>query len=497
MVRTVYDPCCGSGGMLTIAKDHIAGHARQRHVHRRSTPTPTSISSARRSTRRPSPSASPTCIMKSRRRPRRREHPLWQHALRRPPRRAALRLPDRQSALRQGLEAGRRRRCKAEHERGAPGRFGAGPAAHQRRPAALPAAHARPHAGSRRQGGSRVAIIMNGSPLFTGDAGSGESEIRRWILENDWLEAIVALPEQLFYNTGIATYVWVLTNRKAPERAGQGAADRRHRRSGCRCARAWATSGARFPRERADEILALLRRLRGRGACQDLPDDPLRLPQDHRRAPAAPQLPGLARSASPGWRRRRAFQNLARSRKKNKPRPKRLEEAAGRAQQDSIRDAAGRAAGYALYQTAQAFVQAARQAGRRQAGLQAQRAAQEGDPQRSRRAGRDGRDLPRQEGQPRARHQPARHGERAAGRGHRGLLRARGAAPRARRLDRRRASATTRTARWATSATRSTSTATSTSTRRPARWRRSRRTFEAIETEIMRHAGGGDGKQSR
>jgi type I restriction enzyme M protein len=70
------------------------------------------------------------------------------------------------------------------------------------------------------EGGSRVAIIMNGSPLFTGDAGSGESEIRRWILENDWLEALIALPEQLFYNTGIATYVWVLTNRKASDRKG-------------------------------------------------------------------------------------------------------------------------------------------------------------------------------------------------------------------------------------------------------------------------------------
>jgi type I restriction enzyme M protein len=68
------------------------------------------------------------------------------------------------------------------------------------------------------EGGSRVAIIMNGSPLFTGDAGSGESEIRRWILENDWLEALIAMPEQLFYNTGISTYVWVLTNRKAPAR---------------------------------------------------------------------------------------------------------------------------------------------------------------------------------------------------------------------------------------------------------------------------------------
>ena len=108
----------------------------------------------------------------------------------------------------------------AEHDRGAAGRFGPG----------LPRisdgqllfllhmlAHAKDPAG----GGSRIAIIMNGSPLFTGDAGSGESEIRRWILENDWLEALIALPEQLFYNTGIATYVWVLTNRKRPERRGR------------------------------------------------------------------------------------------------------------------------------------------------------------------------------------------------------------------------------------------------------------------------------------
>ncbi len=70
-------------------------------------------------------------------------------------------------------------------------------------------------------GGGRVAIVMNGSPLFTGDAGSGESEIRRWIVENDWLEAIIALPEQIFYNTGIATYVWVLSNHKPAARRGK------------------------------------------------------------------------------------------------------------------------------------------------------------------------------------------------------------------------------------------------------------------------------------
>jgi type I restriction enzyme M protein len=71
------------------------------------------------------------------------------------------------------------------------------------------------------EGGSRIAIVFNGSPLFTGGAGSGESEIRRWIIENDWLEAVVALPEQLFYNTGISTYFWVVTNRKAPHRRGK------------------------------------------------------------------------------------------------------------------------------------------------------------------------------------------------------------------------------------------------------------------------------------
>lgn len=69
--------------------------------------------------------------------------------------------------------------------------------------------------------GSRLAIVFNGSPLFTGGAGSGESEIRKWVIENDWLEAIVALPEQMFYNTGIGTYIWVVTNRKQPERTGK------------------------------------------------------------------------------------------------------------------------------------------------------------------------------------------------------------------------------------------------------------------------------------
>jgi type I restriction enzyme M protein len=71
------------------------------------------------------------------------------------------------------------------------------------------------------EGGGRVGIVLNGSPLFTGDAGSGESEIRRWILENDLLDAIIALPNDLFYNTGIATYIWLLDNDKRVERKGK------------------------------------------------------------------------------------------------------------------------------------------------------------------------------------------------------------------------------------------------------------------------------------
>jgi len=109
---------------------------------------------------------------------------------------------------------------RTDHARGPAGRFGPG----------LPRIsdgqilfllHMLAHAKDPKEGGSRIAIIMNGSPLFTGDAGSGESEIRRFILEHDLLEALIALPEQLFYNTGIATYVWVVTNRKVPARRGK------------------------------------------------------------------------------------------------------------------------------------------------------------------------------------------------------------------------------------------------------------------------------------
>jgi type I restriction enzyme M protein len=69
--------------------------------------------------------------------------------------------------------------------------------------------------------GSRIGVIFNGSPLFSGDSGSGESDIRKWIIENDWLECVLQLPDQLFFNTGITTYIWILTNKKEKRRKGK------------------------------------------------------------------------------------------------------------------------------------------------------------------------------------------------------------------------------------------------------------------------------------
>jgi type I restriction enzyme M protein len=112
---------------------------------------------------------------------------------------------------------------KEAAELGFGGRFGAGlPAINDGSLMFLQHMISKMHASPDNDGeGSKIAIIFNGSPLFSGDAGSGPSNIRRWIIENDWLDAIVALPDQLFYNTGIFTYVWLVTNRKAAERRGK------------------------------------------------------------------------------------------------------------------------------------------------------------------------------------------------------------------------------------------------------------------------------------
>lgn len=112
---------------------------------------------------------------------------------------------------------------KEAKELGFAGRFGAGlPAINDGSLLFLQHMMSKMHPAPEKGGeGSKIAIVFNGSPLFSGDAGSGPSNIRRWIIENDWLDAIVAMPDQLFYNTGIFTYVWLVTNRKAAERRGK------------------------------------------------------------------------------------------------------------------------------------------------------------------------------------------------------------------------------------------------------------------------------------
>ena len=157
--------------------------------------------------------------------------------------------------------------------------------------------------------GSRIAEVHNGSFLFTGDAGQGESNIRRWIIENDWLEAIVALPLNMFYNTGIAPYVWVLTNRK-PE----------HRRGKVQWidATGWAPPAAQEPGQEGLRArrgghrphLQHLPRLRGEQAEQDLRQRGVRLLEGDGRAPAAhrgrrpePSLQGCRDQEAEGDRR--------------------------------------------------------------------------------------------------------------------------------------------------------------------------------------------------
>jgi type I restriction enzyme M protein len=220
-IRTVYDPCCGSGGMLLITKEHITVGLRKNgdllrpainkdaEIHlfgQEVNPETWAVSKSDLFMKEPRGRDADNIAFGSTLSNDRHASISFDYLIANPP---------------YGKDWKRDEDAvSTEHERGAAGRFGAG----------LPRIsdgqllfllHMLAHAKDRKEGGSRIAIIMNGSPLFTGDAGSGESEIRRHILENDLLEALIALPEQLFYNTGIATYVWVVTNRKAPARKGK------------------------------------------------------------------------------------------------------------------------------------------------------------------------------------------------------------------------------------------------------------------------------------
>jgi type I restriction enzyme M protein len=221
IVATIFDPCCGSGGMLTISKDHILSGRRKNDTLIRNPINPEA--DIHLFGQEVNPETFAVCksdlFMKSTD-GRDAENIAYGSTLSND-RHAGrdfdylITNPPYGKDWKRDEEA-----VVTEHERGLAGRFGPG----------LPRIsdgqllfllHMLAHMKEKKDGGSRVAIIMNGSPLFTGDAGSGESEIRRFILENDWLETLVALPEQLFYNTGIATYIWVLTNRKEPKRRGK------------------------------------------------------------------------------------------------------------------------------------------------------------------------------------------------------------------------------------------------------------------------------------
>ena len=221
VVRTVYDPCCGSGGMLTIAKERInVGHLESGNllagpvspdaeIHlfgQEVNPETWAMSKSDLFMKDPTGRDADSIVFGTTLSNDRHAARSFDYLIANPPYGKDWKRDE--SAVR------------AEHSRGAAGRFGPG----------LPRIsdgqllfllHMLTRAKNPEEGGSRIAIIMNGSPLFTGDAASGESEIRRYIFENDLLEALIALPEQLFYNTGIATYVWLLTNRKTPERKGK------------------------------------------------------------------------------------------------------------------------------------------------------------------------------------------------------------------------------------------------------------------------------------
>ncbi len=328
IVLTVYDPCCGSGGMLTIAKDHILGTPPRHGVNPKAdvhlfgqevNPETWAVSKSDMLMLRPDGHDADNIEFGSTLSKDRHPSRTFDYLIANPP---------------YGKDWKRDEEAvRDENERGYAGRFGAGlPRISDGQLLFLQ--HMLAHMKEPEDSGSRVAIIMNGSPLFTGDAGSGESEIRRWIIESDWLEALIALPEQLFYNTGIATYVWVLTNRKAPERKRKvQLIDATSFWAPMR--RSLGDKRREVPPEKASQTLALHRAFKEGEYCKIFPtthfgyrkitiERPLRLNFRASKERIA-RLDGEP-----------AFQNLARSAKKN-PAARKAEETEGRKLQERIR----------------------------------------------------------------------------------------------------------------------------------------------------------------
>jgi len=376
-IRTVYDPCCGSGGMLTIAKGHITEGIKndddviiqepinpQADIHlfgQEVNPETFAICKSDLFMKSRDGRDAENIAYGSTLSADRHERRAFDYMITNPPYGKDWKMD--QDAV------------KSEAELGSAGRFGVGlPRISDGQLLFLQ--HLIAHMKKPNDGGSRIAIIMNGSPLFTGGAGSGESEIRRWVLENDWLEALVALPEQMFYNTGIATYVWVLTNRKAPERRGKvqlidatsfwvpmrkSLGDKRRE----------------IPHEKAGEIRNLIDQFEEGEFSKIFPTTQF----GYRRITVERPLQ-LNFQASPErierFKTERAFVKLAESKKRN-PEVKAQEEKLARAHQQKILAMLGGGSGHAVQGSS--VVREGVEARRIRSRHQARCVAQEGDPQ--------------------------------------------------------------------------------------------------------------------
>lgn len=351
-VQTIYDPCCGSGGLLMIAKEHITEGVQRKgkksarpainpeaDIHlfgQEVNPETWAISKSDFFMKDPSGRDANNIVFGSTLSHDRHPDATFDYLIANPPYGKKWR--------------GDEEAVRSEHERGEAGRFGPGlPRISDGQTLFL--LHMLKKAKVTDQGGARIAIIMNGSPLFTGDAGSGESEIRRFVMENDYLEALVALPEQLFYNTGIATYIWLLTNRKAPGREGKVLL--------VDATSFWTPmpkslgeKRREIPYEKALDILKLLERFKD-GETREIEADGKKEEKvvsrvfpmtqfGYRRITVERPL-RLNFQASPERLDRledqKAFQNLAKSKRRGKAKDK--EEVQGRRRQQEIRDLLG------------------------------------------------------------------------------------------------------------------------------------------------------------
>lgn len=351
IVCTIYDPCCGSGGMLTLAKEHITVGLQNNdkierppinpkadiHLYGQEVnPETWAVSKSDLFMKDPTGQDADKIAFGSTLSNDRHAGMKFDYLIANPP----------YGKDWKGDEAA----VRADYERGTAGRFAPG----------LPRIsdgqllfllHMLSHARNKSDGGSRIAIIMNGSPLFTGDAGSGESEIRRYIMENDLLEALIALPEQLFYNTGIATYIWVVTNRKpAAKKSKVQLIDATAFWTQMR--KSLGNKRREIPRNRHEEILKLLADFKDGDTSQVMEDGTEQevvvskiFPSTHfgyRKITVERPLRLNFQASAERIARledERAFKALAQSKKKGAAGVK--DQVAGRAQQEKIRDLIG------------------------------------------------------------------------------------------------------------------------------------------------------------